>query len=348
MTKNGQNFVSDKISQFIKDGPQKGPQKGKKMPQKQAIAVALDVARRKGFKSSKNPNESVSIFDDFVHEDDVSPTALARPQSALERDQERERVRRRREQKRELQVRSSSQGRSRMRYAPKTRSGNLPGKLKKSPHFDPIARQQHRAGAGGEGPHSYRAPRRGYTGTGSRHVVTYKPPHNMQFADRSIFDNIISERKLTTRGRKQIKKSNFAIPSKAPGSGSYPIHDISHARNALARVAQHGSPTEKETVKSAVYKNYPELKKRKDEAMSIFDGIVGKNSSRSIFDGMVEHNSTKSIFDSIIESGQSKSVFDDIVENNVQKTESDNWDNCVARTLNLAEELIDLRTSIKV
>jgi len=61
MTKKGQSFVSDEISHLMKDGPSKGPQKGKKMPQKQAIAVALDVARRKGFKSAPNPNE----FDQF-------------------------------------------------------------------------------------------------------------------------------------------------------------------------------------------------------------------------------------------------------------------------------------------
>jgi len=68
--------------------------------------------------------------------------------------------------------------------------------------------------------------------------------------------------KLTTRARKHIKRSNFAIPEKAPGPGSYPIHDISHARNALARVAQHGTPAEKARVRKAVYKKYPSLKKK--------------------------------------------------------------------------------------
>jgi hypothetical protein len=288
--------------------------------------------------------------DHCVHENDISRTALTQPQSSLERERDRDRVRRRREQKRELQVRrpASSQGRTRMANEPRTHASNLPRKLKRSPHSNPVARQQHHAGVGGEGPHNYRIPRRGYTGAGSRHAIPYKPSHNMQFADRSIFDNIISERKLTARGRNQIKKSNFAIPSKAPNSGSYPIHDISHARNALARVSQHGSPTEKETVKSAVYKNYPELKKRKDEAMSIFNGIVGESSNKSIFDNIVEHNSAKSIFDGIRENVQSESVFDGIVEDNVQKTESDNWDDCVARTLNLAEELNILRTSVKL
>lgn len=69
--------------------------------------------------------------------------------------------------------------------------------------------------------------------------------------------------KLTTKKRKRLKKSSFAIPSKSPGSGSYPIPDISHARNALARVAQHGTPSEKKRVRAKVHKKYPSLKKGK-------------------------------------------------------------------------------------
>ncbi len=61
---------------------------------------------------------------------------------------------------------------------------------------------------------------------------------------------------LTSRGRKRMRSSSFAIPSKR----KYPINDISHARNALARVAQHGSPKEKAQVRRAVYRKYPSLK----------------------------------------------------------------------------------------
>ena len=63
--------------------------------------------------------------------------------------------------------------------------------------------------------------------------------------------------KLTTRGRKQIKAENFALPGRR-----YPLTDISHARNALARVAQHGTPEEKRKVRAKVYKKYPSLKKK--------------------------------------------------------------------------------------
>ena len=64
--------------------------------------------------------------------------------------------------------------------------------------------------------------------------------------------------KLTTKGRKRIKAGNFALAGRR-----YPIHDISHARNALARVAQHGSSAEKKKVRAAVYRKYPSLKKKK-------------------------------------------------------------------------------------
>jgi len=64
--------------------------------------------------------------------------------------------------------------------------------------------------------------------------------------------------KLTAKGRKRIKGSNFALP----GARKYPIHDLSPARNALARVAQHGSASQKATVRAKVYRKYPSLKKK--------------------------------------------------------------------------------------
>jgi hypothetical protein len=48
--------------------------------------------------------------------------------------------------------------------------------------------------------------------------------------------------KLTTAQRKALPKSDFAIPSKAPGPGSYPINDPSHRANAKARAA--GKPVQ--------------------------------------------------------------------------------------------------------
>lgn len=55
---------------------------------------------------------------------------------------------------------------------------------------------------------------------------------------------------LTTSGRKHVAEKNFALPG-----GRYPIHDSAHARNALARVAQHGTPSEQARVRAAVEKS---------------------------------------------------------------------------------------------
>lgn len=63
--------------------------------------------------------------------------------------------------------------------------------------------------------------------------------------------------KLTTAQRKSLPKSDFALP----GKRAYPVNDKSHARNALARVSQHGSPAEKKEVRAKVHAKYPDLGK---------------------------------------------------------------------------------------
>lgn len=67
---------------------------------------------------------------------------------------------------------------------------------------------------------------------------------------------------LTTRERQKLPKRDFALPGrgegkKGAGAGSYPIPNKAHARNALARVAQHGTPAEKATVRRAVERKFP-------------------------------------------------------------------------------------------
>ncbi len=62
---------------------------------------------------------------------------------------------------------------------------------------------------------------------------------------------------LSSKSRKALAKSSFAMP----GTKSYPIEDAAHARNALARVSQFGSPSEKKKVKAAVHKKYPGMGK---------------------------------------------------------------------------------------
>jgi hypothetical protein len=57
---------------------------------------------------------------------------------------------------------------------------------------------------------------------------------------------------LTTRRRKDLPRSAFVFP----GERRYPIHDLAHARNALARSS--GKPEEKK-VRAAVCRRYPDL-----------------------------------------------------------------------------------------
>ncbi len=54
--------------------------------------------------------------------------------------------------------------------------------------------------------------------------------------------------KLTPAQRKALPKSDFAVPSKAPGPGSYPEPDAAHARVAEGRAKQFGSPAVQKAV----------------------------------------------------------------------------------------------------
>lgn len=92
--------------------------------------------------------------------------------------------------------------------------------------------------------------------------------------------------KLTAKARKSIKPSNFALPGRR-----YPIEDPNHARNALARVSQHGTPEEKATVRRKVHEKYPSIGRAHEKPMN-------KHGSRH--DGPHEHgNPSSSHFDKL-------------------------------------------------
>lgn len=62
--------------------------------------------------------------------------------------------------------------------------------------------------------------------------------------------------RLSTKRRKSLPKGSFAVPSKR----KYPIDTKARARNALARVSQHGSSAEKAAVRRKVKSKYPSIK----------------------------------------------------------------------------------------
>ena len=73
---------------------------------------------------------------------------------------------------------------------------------------------------------------------------------------------------LKAAQRKRLPSSSFALPGKGEGksgkgSGSYPIPDASHARNALSRVAQFGSSSEKAQVRAKVKAKFPAIGRSK-------------------------------------------------------------------------------------
>jgi hypothetical protein len=79
-----------------------------------------------------------------------------------------------------------------------------------------------------------------------------------------LYDEREERKALTTKARNNLSSDAFALPGRR-----YPIQDISHARNALARAS--GKPEESK-VKAAVYKRYPSLKpsaKRDDPALLV-------------------------------------------------------------------------------
>jgi hypothetical protein len=59
---------------------------------------------------------------------------------------------------------------------------------------------------------------------------------------------------------KNVAPKDFAGKAGGASKYSFPINDVAHARNALARAHFAPNPS---ALKAAVYKKYPELKKRK-------------------------------------------------------------------------------------
>lgn len=63
-----------------------------------------------------------------------------------------------------------------------------------------------------------------------------------------------AQKHLTAKQREAIPTKDFALPGRR-----YPIEDKAHARNALARGAQHASPAELAKIKSKVRSKYPDI-----------------------------------------------------------------------------------------
>ena len=60
---------------------------------------------------------------------------------------------------------------------------------------------------------------------------------------------------LTTQKRNTLPGESFALSGRR-----YPIHDMAHARNALARVASNGTAHEQAIVRAKVHKRFPGIR----------------------------------------------------------------------------------------
>jgi|GEM_PF-1707969 len=110
---------------------------------------------------------------------------------------------------------------------------------------------------------------------------------------------------LSQAKREKLPAKSFAVPeSKAKkigvageiqgeSKGKYPIPDEKHARNALARVSQHGTPAEREAVRKKVYAKYPQLREgfeerhgesptSKENVKKVEQGGIGKTSQAKL------------------------------------------------------------------
>ncbi|MDE2101640.1 MAG: hypothetical protein KGL39_30620 [Patescibacteria group bacterium] len=89
--------------------------------------------------------------------------------------------------------------------------------------------------------------------------------------------------KLTTKARKHVATKNFGLPEQR----KYPMPDLAHARNALARAAQSATPEEQAKIRRKAYKLFPALKKRAIKRGAIkSDGLGSPTPSTMVDRGM--------------------------------------------------------------
>jgi len=89
----------------------------------------------------------------------------------------------------------------------------------------------------------------------------------------------VDARSLSYKARKNLPDSSFVFKRQR----KYPIHDIRHARNALARASAYGSPKVKHAVYRAVFNKYPALHDKHSHLMEYL-----KRSKHSVHSHIME------------------------------------------------------------
>lgn len=81
--------------------------------------------------------------------------------------------------------------------------------------------------------------------------------------------------RLTMAQRRALPKSAFAVPSKAPGPGSYPIPDRAHIAAAEGRAKQFGTKATQEAVRRKIHAKFPKVRVHKG-----FEAAMKANTGR--------------------------------------------------------------------
>jgi len=82
---------------------------------------------------------------------------------------------------------------------------------------------------------------------------------------RGVEEKMRSKKGSSSSGKyKNVKPKDFAGKAGGASPYSFPIPDLAHARNALARAHYAPNP---EGIRRKVYKKYPQLKMRHEERM---------------------------------------------------------------------------------
>lgn len=143
-------------------------------------------------------------------------------------------------------------------------SGDLPDSVKGAKNCPDCG------GSGRDGQYNTGTTREGFGG-----AISVGDPQGREKIDKSIDDfefcgeddcdvckafldesdpELLEKKRLKAKTRNALPDSSFAVSGR-----KYPINDESHARNALARVSQYGTPEEKAKVKAAVSRKYPNI-----------------------------------------------------------------------------------------
>ena len=73
---------------------------------------------------------------------------------------------------------------------------------------------------------------------------------------------------LTAADRKKLPTKVFGLPSKAPGSGSYPMPDKKHAEVAEGYAKRNATPAEQRKIRAKAHALYPGMQMKSLASMA--------------------------------------------------------------------------------